>query len=165
MMLHSATFARALHWIIAMLVLAALVSGYAMTSADLFFLRLLQAHVVFGIFAGLLTLVRVLVWFIQGAPPHSFAVSSRLQKFAANLVHGLLRLLPLALLASGAGMMALSGSLPAFLDGSLADLAVFQNLPPRNLHHITAFLLAVLTALHVGAALLHWCVGLRLRHS
>lgn len=156
MMSQSFTFSRTLHWIIAMLVIAALASGYAMTSTDTFLLPLLQVHLAFGILAGLLTLFRVLIWFTRGAPPHIFAVSSRLQKIAGNQVHGLLRLVPLALPASGAAMVALSGSFPAILDGSLAGLAVFQQLPPRNLHHMMAFLLAILVFLHVGAAYWHW---------
>ncbi|WP_281926641.1 cytochrome b [Roseibium album] len=147
---------RLMHWVIAVLVLAALASGFAMTRTEPFSLALLQAHLGCGIAAGLLTLLRVLIWFKRGAPQPIYPVSSRLQKVVSRIVHGLLRLVPLALLASGVGMIAFSGAFPSIREGTLQGLVAFQDLPPRNLHHMAALLLAALTALHVGAAIWHF---------
>ncbi|MES0883612.1 cytochrome b/b6 domain-containing protein [Roseibium sp. SCP14] len=146
---------RTLHWIIAACILAVLGSGYAATRSPVFALPVLQIHLTFGLSAGLLSLVRVMIWFTKGAPQPVFPVTSRLQFLASKLVHGLLRLLPLILLASGLGMILLSDSLDAITDGTLTGLTAFSDVPPRNLHHAAALLLLLLTGLHIAAALWH----------
>lgn len=146
---------RTLHWLIAVCVLAALGSGFAVTRSPAFAVPVLQAHLVFGLLAGFLSLARVLSWLAKGPPQPVFHVTSRLQFLASKLVHGLLRLLPLILLASGLGMILLSGSLNAITDGTLTGLTAFSDLPPRNLHHAAALLLLLLTGLHIAAALWH----------
>lgn len=146
---------RVLHWLIAACVLAALGSGFATTRSPAFALPVLQAHLAFGLSAGLLSLVRVLIWFAKGPPQPVFHATSKLQFLASKLIHILLRLLPLILLISGLGMIFLSGSLEAIANGTLAGLTAFSNLPPRNPHHVAALLLLVLTGLHIAAALWH----------
>ncbi|GAB4576572.1 MAG: hypothetical protein Tsb0019_00630 [Roseibium sp.] len=148
-------FALNLHWPIAALVLAALASGYALTRPGAFSAGLLQAHLALGASAGVLALARVLIWAAAGAPPPVFAARSRFEAGLAKTVHALLRLVPLLLLASGAGMIALSGAIGAVISGELSDLAPFRDLPPRGLHHAAAILLAALVGLHVIAALWH----------
>jgi len=152
----SLDFSRIAHWIIAGAVFAALLSGFAMTRSDAFSLTLLQAHIAFGAVAGLFSLIRVLSWVARGAPARIYPVSSRVQALASSAVHAALRLVPLALLASGAGMIALSGSFPEITAGTFSGLAVFETLPPRNMHHLAASLLLGLIGLHVTAALWHW---------
>jgi len=146
---------RRLHWLIAGLALAALGSGFALTWPGAFSPVLLRSHLAFGAAAGLLSLARVLVWFTAGAPAPVVETGGRLQARLAKGVHALLRLVPLLLLVSGAGMLALSGAFGAIAGGTLASLAPFQDLPPRNLHHTAAFLLAGLIGLHGLAALWH----------
>lgn len=150
------SFSRTQHWTIAACVLGALVTGYVMTRSGSFSLPLLQVHLGAGALAGLLSIARVLIWIVWGAPPPVYQAASRIQGVASRLVHGLLRLVPLALLASGAAMIALSGTLPSITGGSLTGITAFENLPPRNLHHAAALLLAVLIGLHAGAAVWHW---------
>lgn len=146
---------RTLHWIIAAFILAALASGFVLTRSGTFSVALLQAHLAFGTAAGVLTLIRVLTWLTFGAPERIYPVSSRILSVAGSMVHALLRLVPLALLASGVGMIALTGAFPALAAGTLPGLAVFENLPPRHLHHAAAALLVAVTGLHGAAAFWH----------
>ncbi|MET1415808.1 cytochrome b/b6 domain-containing protein [Roseibium sp. HPY-6] len=150
------SFSRTLHWFIAVLGLAALCSGFLMTRSGTLSPIAMQLHIGLGALAGFLSLIRVLLWLVKGAPEQRFPVHSKIQAVSANMVHGLLRLVPLALLASGAAMIALSGSFPVIVSGKLVDLRVFAELPPRNLHHGAAICLAGLIGLHVAAALWHW---------
>lgn len=147
---------RDLHWLIAFAVFTALASGYALTWPGAYSVSLLQIHVASGATAGLLSLGRVLVWLTVGAPPPVFAARSRLQAGIARIAHILLRVVPLLLLASGLGMISLAGAVSAVANGSLPDLAGFENLPPNMLHHAAAFLLALLTGLHGLAAFWHF---------
>jgi len=150
-----AAAARILHWAIAAAVLGALASGYVLTRPGAFSATLLQGHLALGLTAGLLSLLRVLMWILLGAPPTKFQPLSKLQETGARWVHGLLRLVPLVLLASGVGMIALSGSFAAIAEGTLSGLAAFEPLPPRRLHHAAALLLAALVGLHGLAAIGH----------
>jgi len=147
---------RGLHWLIAFAVFTALASGYALTRPGAYSVSLLQIHIALGATAGLLSLGRVLVWLTVGAPPPVFAATSRLQRRLARSAHALLRFLPLLLLVTGAGMLVLSAALEAVLSGTLTGLATFQELPPRNLHHGAALLLAGLIGLHGLTALWHY---------
>ena len=149
---------RWLHWAVAISILAALATGYVLTNTESFSLTLLRAHLAFGATAGLLALLRVVLRVLKGPPAPVFQVDSRLQKLAAGLVHVALRLIPLALFVSGAGMIAVSGLLPSVADGTLTGLSQLEALPPRALHHAAALALAVLVGLHGVAALWH---GLR----
>lgn len=149
------SFSRLLHWLIAVLVLGALATGYAATRSDGFSLTLLRFHLVLGGSAGILTMIRVGLWVTTGAPKEILVLTSRWEVAASRTVHAALRLLPLLLLASGVGMLILSGMANAVLEGTLSDLGAFEPLPPRNLHHAAAFLLALLIGLHVLAALRH----------
>jgi len=151
---------RSLHWLIAVLALTALGSGYALTRPGVFSSVLLQIHLVAGASTGILSLARVLIWFTYGAPPALNEATTPLQAGLARSVHILLRLVPILLLASGAGMLALSGRLGAVVEGSLQSLEPFETLRPRDLHHTFALLLACLIGLHSLAALWH-----RLRFS
>lgn len=153
----SSSFAitRVLHWIIAATAIGALASGYGLTQSDAFALSLLRLHIALGMTAGLLTALRVVIWLKDGPPPPVFSIRSRVQVRISRWVHGLLRLAPLVLLASGIGMVALSGSMPAIVEGTLPGLSDFEPLPPRRLHHAAALGLALLVGLHALAAVWH----------
>jgi cytochrome b561 len=146
------SFSRLLHWAIAIFVLGALASGYATTRFETFSLTLLRFHLGLGVTAGALSLIRVVQWLTTGAPERVFPIASKAQNLASSLVHAALRLLPLLLLISGIGMIALSGAFSALINGSLTNLTGFAELPPRSLHHAAALLLASLIALHTIAA-------------
>jgi cytochrome b561 len=150
------TSARLLHWTIAALTFTALATGYALTNSEPFSPNLLKSHLALGLSAGLLALVRTILWLTTGAPAPLFAVHSGLQQALGKSVHAGLRLVPILLLISGVGMIALSGSLEKIAAGTLPGLAVVAGLPPAGLHHAAAFLLAGLVGLHSLAALWHW---------
>ena len=154
-MMAPSPFARTLHWVIAATAIGALASGYALTRPDAFALPLLRIHMTLGLTAGLLTVVRALLWLRTGPPPPVFQIRSSLQARISGWVHGLLRLLPLFLLVSGIGMIVVSGTMPAIVEGTLPGLAVFEPLPPRRLHHAAALGLALLVGLHGLAAMWH----------
>jgi len=59
------------------------------------------------------------------------------------------------MIASGIGMIALSGAAPLIFGANSAPLPDFWKYPPRPPHAIGARLLLALLVLHVGAALYH----------
>ncbi|MBV8106207.1 MAG: cytochrome b/b6 domain-containing protein, partial [Hyphomicrobiales bacterium] len=81
--------------------------------------------------------------------------SPRWQERSARVVHILFYIVILGMIASGAGMMALSGAAPVIFGGGAPSLPDFWKYPPRLPHAIGARLLLALLSLHVGAALYH----------
>jgi cytochrome b561 len=70
-------------------------------------------------------------------------------------VHVLFYVVVLGMIASGIGMMLLSGAAPLIFGGESALLPDFWKYPQRIPHGIGARLLLALLALHAGAALYH----------
>lgn len=70
-------------------------------------------------------------------------------------MHILFYIVILGMIASGAGMMALSGAAPLIFGGGAPSLPDFWKYPPRLPHAIGARLLLAVLALHAGAALYH----------
>jgi cytochrome b561 len=146
--------AALLHWAAAALVLALLVSGLAAARGGQ--AAALRAHLPLGLALLALTLLR-LFWAwrearagLRPAPP---AGVPALQRGAARAVQGLLYLVPIGMAVSGVAMVAATGAAPAIFAG--AALPDFHEVPPRVAHGVGAALLALLLALHVGAALHH----------
>ena len=71
------------------------------------------------------------------------------------MVHVLFYVVILGMIASGIGMIALSGAAPLIFGGESAQLPDFWKYPPRLPHAIGARVLVALLVLHVGAALYH----------
>ena len=69
------------------------------------------------------------------------------------MVHVLFYIVILGMIASGVGMMLLSGAAPLVFGGE--GLLDFWKYPPRLPHGIGARLLLTLLVLHIGAALHH----------
>jgi cytochrome b561 len=79
----------------------------------------------------------------------------RMQERLAKTVHVLFYVVILGMVASGFGMVLLSGAnLVLFGDGA-GPLADFWNYPPRVPHRIGAVLFFSLFVLHLGGALYH----------
>ncbi|MEE4012809.1 cytochrome b/b6 domain-containing protein [Roseibium sp. FZY0029] len=150
---------RLLHWTIAGLTIGALVTGFTLTNTDPFSPYLLKTHLALGLSAGVLALVRTILWLTKGAPASVVAFQSALQQALGKSVHAALRLVPLLLLISGIGMIVISGSLETIANGTFPGLEAFVGLPPAGLHHAAALLLAALIGLHSLAALWHWQRG------
>lgn len=148
------TVAIAIHWVSALAVLALLVSGTIMAGAAGEAKRsILPVHATVGALLLLLTLLRLAWWAWGDRRPEPVSGQPPAQKLAARIVHGLLYLAIIVLAASGIGMLALSGAIPALLSG--APLPDFTGLAPRQGHGVVSKLLMALLALHIAAALYH----------
>jgi cytochrome b561 len=102
-----------------------------------------------------LMLLRIVWWWGFDRKPGPVAGSPHWQERTAQVVHVLFYIVILGMIASGIGMMALSGAAPLIFGGDGALLPDFSKYPPRLPHGIGARLLLGLLVLHVGAALYH----------
>lgn len=145
-----------IHWLVAALILVALGSGFqAANSLDsVAKAGFLRVHIPVTITVLLLTLFRIVWWFfdrkpepVRGSPPW--------QEWLGRVVHIALYIVILGMVASGIGMMILSGAGPAIFGEAGAGLPDFRDFLPRVPHGAGARLLLALLAAHVGAALYH----------
>jgi cytochrome b561 len=102
-----------------------------------------------------LTVIRVVWWWGFDRKPNPVAGSPRWQERTAQAVHVLFYVVILGMIASGVGMMVLSGAMPTIFGGEGSLLPDFRRYPPRVAHGIGARVLLALLALHVGSALYH----------
>lgn len=149
--------AVSIHWLIATLILILIGSGFGAANAvdSAAKAAILRVHVPVAISVLGLTVVRMLWWWLLDRKPESVAGSPRWQESAAHLVHILLYVLVLGMIATGIGLIAVSGAGPLIFGGHGATLPDFWKYPPRVLHGIGARLLLGFLALHAGAALYH----------
>lgn len=150
--------AIALHWSIAALILAALVSGFAADAIGREAYAALRTHAVCGFLAGLLTLLRIGWWWLADVRPDTAPNSDGLKGTTARIVHALLVIVPIGMAVSGIGMFVLSGAGEQLFAGAPGLLPEFERLPPRVPHGIGARVLMALIVLHVSAALYHHLV-------
>ncbi|HEX8049510.1 cytochrome b [Rhizobium sp.] len=153
------TVAISIHWISAILILALLGSGFraanamdAVTKAG--FLRF---HIPVAIIVLILTILRI-VWWRFDLKPLPVKGSPAWQERIARWVHVAFYIVILGMIASGIGMMVLSGAAPAVLGEAGTALPNFTDYPPRAPHGLGAFLLVGLLIFHAGAALYHQLV-------
>lgn len=146
----------ALHWLLAVLIVAMLVMGFAvlagMPNSAPAKATALGAHMVTGAVIGVLMLARLVARWRLGvpAPLNHGALQRRLAAFA----HGALYLLVFALVGSGIGT-AIAAGLPLAVFGGGAWPADFSRLPPRVAHGLFAVALVALLALHLCGVLYH----------
>jgi cytochrome b561 len=159
--------AIALHWLIALGILALIGIGLAMTHltlAPLTQFQLYQLHKSIGITVLLAVLLRIL-WRIFHRPPPLPALP-RLEKAAAEGMHWLLYVLMVVLPVTGWALVSVSPfNLPTVLYGlvpwpHLPVLATLKDKAPveavmKLVHGKLGWLLLTLILLHVGAALRH----------
>lgn len=151
------TVAVSIHWLSALLIVLLLVTGFRAADAQdaLAKAALLRAHIPVAITVLLLTLFRILWWWrFDRKPPPAPGVPAW-QASLAGWVHIGLVVLVLGMVASGIGMMILSGAGPAVFGAPGAVLPDFHEYLPRRPHGLGARLMVVLLALHTGAALYH----------
>lgn len=146
-----------IHWLSAVLILVLLVSGFnAAGSPDAAAkAQALRLHISAGVLVLLLTLARLGWWWIFDQKPEPLAGTPLWQDRAARLVHVALVVVVLGMLASGIGMIVLSGAVPAVFGGAGAKMPDFHDFAPRAPHGLGAPLLIALIAAHTGAALWH----------
>lgn len=150
--------ARALHWIIAVLVIGNLAGGLLHDALE-DTINLMPLHKSIGMTVLALTVVRIAWRFTWRAPVHPAAMS-RIDVAAARGVHLLFYGLLLAMPLSG-WIMASAGKFPLTWFGlaDLPKLAVTRADPAyaigHEAHEILGWLFAALVILHVAAALRH----------
>ncbi|OYU49175.1 MAG: cytochrome B [Rhizobiales bacterium PAR1] len=157
------TTQKALHWIIALMVMILLPVGFYMkdrglaTNFDALTDRLYTAHKTFGALVLLLVILRIVVRVRRGTPAPEPTLN-RLQIIAAEAVHGLIYVLLLmvpvlgwfGVSAYGARGILGGFSLPEVLgkDTLLAEIIL-------KYHGVAAIGLLLLIGAHIGAAVLH----------
>ena len=145
------------HWVSAILIIILIVSGFraAGTVDPAAKAVILRVHVPIAIVVLALTLLRIVWWFGFDRKPDPVAGASRWQERIAWVVHVLFYVVILGMIASGIGMIALSGAAPLIFGGKSVPLPDFWKYSPRLPHAIGARLLIALLMLHAGAALYH----------
>ncbi|SEW13765.1 cytochrome b561 [Aliiroseovarius sediminilitoris] len=149
----------ALHWILAGLIIGALVMGSQVLaplpndSPDKMFS--LWAHMTVGLVIGTLMLLRLVTRLRTPHPPKADA-GNGLLNIGARAAHWGLYVLVLLMVVSGIGISITAG-LPAIVfGGSGTPLPeTFDDLTPRVLHGITATLLALTIVAHIAGWLYH----------
>lgn len=144
--------AIAIHWASALCVILAFSAGFALANLGVS-PGLLVAHIVLGNLVFLLTLLRIVWWWLTDKRPPLPANEPGWQKLAAHIVHGALYVILILMATSGITTVLLSGAIPALMSG--APLPDFAGLVPRIAHGLMSRILLLLFAAHVGAALFH----------
>ncbi|MEJ0002871.1 MAG: cytochrome b [Pararobbsia sp.] len=149
---------RALHWLMAICILAMLFIGVGMVSTirpD--YLSLVSIHKPLGIVILVLALIRLVTRLIRGAPPLPASMPEPM-KLAAHLSHFVFYLLMIGLPLIGWGMLSAAEypvvvfgvNLPFILPHSNALHTLLW-----NAHKILALCFFALIVVHLAAALLH----------
>jgi cytochrome b561 len=145
--------AIAIHWSSALAVVLTFVAGIVLAQSETIPTTLLVAHIALGLTVFVLTLLRIVWWWVADKHPAPPANQPRWQRITANVVHGLLYVLLIPMATSGIATIVLSGAIPALMSG--APLPDFSELIPRVAHGIMSRLLLALFVVHLGAALFH----------
>jgi cytochrome b561 len=155
---HFPLLSRALHWLMAVLILAMLFVGVAMVSSLSDYHRLVSIHKPIGILILVLVAIRLVNRLVDPPPPLPAGMPAIL-RFLAHASHWLLYALMFALPLIGWGMLSAAGypialvgsfHLPAILPHDAALYAIL-----RPLHTVLAFALFAAFLVHLGAALTH----------
>ena len=145
-----------IHWVSALLIFVLLGSGFKAGNAEASTAKIdvLQVHISIGIAILLLTLARIAWWIFADKKPDPLEMG-KWQDRGARAVHYMFYVVILGMVASGIGMIVLSGAAPIIFDGSNTTLPDFWDYLPRIPHGIGARLIILLLVLHAGAALYH----------
>lgn len=146
-----------MHWLTALVMIVLIATGFraASTVDPAAKAAILRVHVPIAIAVLALTVLRIGWWWGVDRKPDPVAGSPRWQERTARAIHLLFYVVIFGMIASGIGMIALSGAAPMIFGGETALLPDFWKYPPRVPHGFGARLLLALVALHAGAALYH----------
>lgn len=152
----------ALHALLAVLIVAALLAGYFLVAAtpnsDSHKIGLVAVHMAGGMTILALTALRFVVRLTSARPPAAPTGSAALDVLAAATHYGFY-LLVLLMAVTGLATVALSGVIGIVFGGSGAPLPpTFAVYPTRTAHGLLAALLAILIVLHVVGAFYHQLV-------
>lgn len=152
---HYGNIAVALHWISALAIILMLISGLVLAGATdpAQAAMLARFHVFLGLSVAVLTVLRIVWWLAFDKHPAPLVGTGRAQEWAARLVHLGLYGAIIMMVASGLGLVLLTGALPQIVSGlALPD---FSAAPPSAVHGLVGRLLILLAIGHIGAALYH----------
>jgi cytochrome b561 len=150
---------RALHWLMALCILAMLFIGVGMVSTVMpKYLTLVSIHKPLGIAILVLALVRLVVRLRSGAPPLPVDLPEPM-KLAAYLSHYAFYVLMIGLPLIGWGMLS-AATYPVVLYGGVHLPAILPQSDSLhtllwNAHFYLAFVFFALILLHIAAALFH----------
>lgn len=154
---HYGSVAVTIHWLSVLLIVAQLGSGFR--AADTFDpgskIQILSIHALLGIAILVLTLARIVWWWFADQKPDPVSGTPVWQDRSARVVHLLFYVVILGMVASGIGMLALSGAGDIVFEGVNRPLPDFWDYKPRIPHGIGARFIVVLFVIHAGAALYH----------
>lgn len=152
-------FLVALHWLMALLIIVALVAGNVILehtpNSDPAKIDSLRAHMSIGLAVLVLTVIRLITRFVTTKPPH-VETGNRLMDLAGVAAHWALYALILLVVVSGmaTGQMAGLGEIVFFgADKPLPES--FDIYAPRAAHGVLTTLLGLLILLHIAAAAFH----------
>ena len=148
----------ALHWLLAILIIMALVAGNvlleAVPNSDPQKIGGLQNHMTLGIVIGVLMLIRLATRLSSNKPPHA-DTGNALLNTAGHVAHWALYALVLLMVGSGIGI-AIGAGLPAIVFGGEGTLPEdFSHLAPRTAHGIISVLLGLTILAHFAGWLYH----------
>ncbi len=144
-----------LHWLVAALTILLLLAGMFVLSPtpNDQELQLLGGHKIMGFLLGVLMITRLVTRFVFKRPAPADAGHPALN-FLGNFVHFLLYIGVFAMMFTG-GALSQAYGLNEILNGNGAmpkDLFVY---PERFMHGNVSYVMLVLIAMHIGAALYH----------
>jgi cytochrome b561 len=147
----------ALHWILAVLIIAALALGalvmVKMPNTDPMKLEALRSHMIGGTLILVLMLVRLVVR-IRTEHPAPPSTGMRVLDRLAWVSHRMLYAAVLGMAVSGL-IMALQTGLPGILFGGTTLPADFWVYPIRSVHYVISRVLMAVITLHIVGALYH----------
>lgn len=146
-----------IHWLAAVLIITLLASGFraAGTLDTVAKSQILSIHVSIGIAVLVLTLARLGWWWFADRKPDPVGGMPAWQTLSARAVHLLFYVVILVMIASGIGMIVLSGAGTVLFGGAEGQLPDFHDYKPRIPHGFGARLMILLFVFHTGAALYH----------
>ncbi len=152
---------RALHWIIALMILPMIAAGFLMVQEGLpraLGNTLFIMHKNMGVVVLILVVLRIVVKLRQKAPPLSDSLPAW-QRRAAHASHGLLYVLMLVMPLSGYIRVRAGGFPIESLDRlglpTLVPKSETLAATAKTVHELGAYAIAALLALHIAAALHH----------
>ena len=152
-------FSKCLHWVTALIILGLLLVGFYMTLLEFsdFKLQLYANHKSFGLLVLGLFVIRVL-WHCIKAKPKALNTHSKVEKFAAHLVHLILYITLFTMPISGWVMSSAGDFTVQFFGFDVPDIvkkdkAVFEQ--ARFIHEVLSFILVGALGLHILGGLKH----------
>ena len=151
------SIAITLHWLMAILILGLLVSGFRSTGTVVAEAKaaILVVHAPIGITVLILLVLRIIWWLFFDKKPNDIGGQPRWQEISAHIVHYAFYAVLILMTASGVGLFILSGAGPILFGGGTEALPDLNEFAPRGAHALGVRLLIALVVLHAGAAIYH----------